>query len=202
MCFRAVRVSPVQTGPLQNGPVPRTPRIGGRDEIAWITAATSVGVTITSAIPPLFARYATVVIPDDETVRRRADEALIEVISANTAAQPWWLGYLDTGAADVVRPDAPRVTVYAGWPYVLLEAGPEEALTWRRDADATPWHGALPELLFPVDRSWLVSTLWDDDWRCVGGSATLIEALVQHPDLETRAVTVGEDATPPGHVAI
>jgi hypothetical protein len=72
----------------------------------------------------------------------------------------------------------------------------------RHDADATPWHGALPELLFPADHSWLVSTLWDDDWRCVGGSAALVHALLEHPDLGTRAVTVGEDATPPGHAAL
>ena len=180
----------------------RSPRIGGRDEVAWINATTRVGLTITTAIPPGFARYATVVVPDDDTERNRADTALIDIVSANTPAQPWWLGYLDTGVADVVRSDAPRVTVYTGWPYVLLEAGAEEALTWRRDADATPGHGALPELLFPADRSWLVSTLWDDDWRCVGGPAALVEALLQNPDLDTRAVTVGEDATPPGHVAI
>ena len=29
--------------------------------------------------------------------------------------------------------------------------------------------GALPDLMFPADRSWLVSTLWDDDRTCVGG---------------------------------
>ena len=179
----------------------RSPRSGGRDEVAWINATTRVGLTVTTAIPPGFARYATIVIPDGEAERKRADTALIEIVSANTAPQPWWLGYLDTGIADVVRPDAPRVIVYTGWPYVLLEAGAEEALTWRHDADATPWHGALPELLFPADHSWLVSTLWDDDWRCVGGSAGLVHALLQSPDLDAQAVTVSEDTTPPGHAA-
>jgi hypothetical protein len=22
-------------------------------------------------------------------------------------------------------------------------------------------------LIFPVDRSWLLTTLWDDDWSCI-----------------------------------
>ena len=95
-------------------------------------------MTITAAIPPGFARYATVVVPDDDADRTRSDAALVELLSAHTPAQAWWLGYLDTGVADVVCPDAERVTVYAGWPYVVLEAGAEQALTWRRNSDATP----------------------------------------------------------------
>jgi hypothetical protein len=57
--------------------------------------------------------------------------------------------------------------------------------------------------MFPVDRSWLVSTLWDDDWICVGGSRALVDAARHHPDLGRRTRQVapsGEDATPPGHV--
>ncbi len=111
------------------------------------------------------------------------------------------LGYLDTGVADVVAADATRVAVYAGWPYVLLEGSPEQALSLRRDSEVTPWHSALPELMFPRDRSWLVSTMWDDAWRCIGGSAALVDALLQHPDLEARAMTLEEDVTPPGHEA-
>lgn len=98
-------------------------------------------------------------------------------------------------------PDAAKVTVYTGWSYVLLQADPQQALHLRGHTDATPWHSALPELLFPADRSWLVSTLWDDDWRCIGGSDSLVDALLQHPDLDARAVLLGQDATPAGHEA-
>lgn len=91
--------------------------------------------------------------------------------------------------------------MYVGWPYVLLEGGPEQALTARLNRDVTPWHSALPELVFPRDRSWLVSTLWDDDWRCVGGPAALVDGLLLRPDLQVRAVTLDEDATPPGHAS-
>ncbi len=80
-------------------------------------------------------------------------------------------------------PDAPRLSLYVGWSYVLLKAGPQLALASRSNSDSTPWHSALPELVFPSDRSWLVSTMWDDDWRCVGGPAALVDALLMRPEL-------------------
>jgi hypothetical protein len=36
------------------------------------------------------------------------------VLSEHTAAQPWWLGYLDTDAADIQFHDVPKVTLYSG----------------------------------------------------------------------------------------
>jgi hypothetical protein len=39
-------------------------RIGTHAEVAWITQGTSTSLTITSAIPPVFDAYATVVLPD------------------------------------------------------------------------------------------------------------------------------------------
>ncbi len=180
---------------------PDGPRFGGSEQVAWITEATTPGSVITAAIPPVFARYATIEILDEDADEARSDAALLEVLRAHTPAQPWWLGYLDTGVADLVFPHAPQATVYWGWRYVLVEAGPDEAGTWRRTAETTPWHSALPELLFPADRAWLVSTMWDDDWRCVGGSTGLVTALLQDPALEAREVALDEDATPPGHRA-
>jgi hypothetical protein len=177
-------------------------RVGSSREVAWITAATRPGLTITAAVPPVFAAYATVVIPDDDPgVRDRSDTGLLEVLAARTPAQPWWLGYLDTGVADLVFPEAAKVTLYTGWTYVLIQAGLAEAAEWRRGSATTPWHTALPELLFPEDRSCLVSTLWDDDWRCVGATSALVDALLQHPAVDARVVTVDADATPPGHTA-
>lgn len=124
---------------------------------------------------------------------------MIELLIEQTTEQRWWLGYLDTGASDVVFPYAPRTIMYSGWGYVLVEAGPEEASTWR-DAD---FKGALPDLMFSRDPSWLFSTLWDDDWTSVGGSELLVSSLLEHPVLgpRTRRLVLGEDATPPGHEA-
>jgi hypothetical protein len=177
----------------------RTWRIGTGAEVAWIVDGTSVTRAITSAIPPVFEAYATVVLPDGGEGQDEHDRVVLALLTAGSASQPWWLGYLDTGADDIVFPDAPKVTLYAGWPYVLVEAAPEQAATWRRDGGWSFWKGTLPNLMFPADRSWLVSTLWDDDWTCVGGPAVLVNEFLRHPGLEARPVVLGEDATPPGH---
>lgn len=174
-------------------------QIGGSGEVAWIAANTRPGRTIAAAIPAVFGAYATVIVPGNDEDKRVSDEALLALLPALAPQQPWWLGYLETGVADLVFPDAPRVRLYSGWPYVLVKAGPDQAATWRTNDDATPWHSALPELMFPLDHSWLVSTLWDDDWRCIGGPTSLVDAILQHPMLDAHAVAPNEDATPPEH---
>ena len=191
--------------PIDEGPAPVTRLKGGRSwrvgdsaQIDWIAAGTATGLTITSGIPPIFEAYATVVVPEDDGDRDEHDRALLTLLSEYTADQPWWLGYLDTGSADVVFYDVAMVTLYAGWHYVIVEAGPHQAASW---GDRSPPKGPLPDLLFPADHSWLVSTLWDDDWRCVGGSADLIGRMERDTRLETRRVNLGDDATPPGHEA-
>lgn len=182
----------------------RSWRLGTAADVAWITSSTPVGKTISSAIPPVFDAYATIVLPHGGRGQERHDQAVLSVLRAQSRPQPWWLGYLDTGPDDVVFPEVPRVVIYAGWPYVLVRAGSDQAAGWRRSEPGSFWKGHLPNLMFPADRSWLASTLWDDDWTSVGGSAALIDGLVSHPALRsrTRRVALGEDATPPGHRAI
>jgi hypothetical protein len=168
-------------------------RIGTEDEVAWINVGVTEGLSITAAVPPTFEAYATVTFPldpesDRDAVRPtedRFDDALLRVLSVHTKPQPWWLGYLDTGASDVVLDDAPRALVYRGWRYVVVQAGPHEARTWRSDEGR--WFTALPELMFPADHGWLVSSLWDDAWACVGGAADLIDGLLNEPELRERA---------------
>jgi hypothetical protein len=127
---------------------------------------------------------------------------VLALLTEQSAREPWWLGYLDTGADDIVFPDVPKVTLYSGWHYVLVEAGPEQVATWRRDDPGAFWPGTLPNLMFPADQSWLVSALWDDDWSCIGGPAGLVGRFLRHPDLRARPVALGQDATPPGHQAL
>ncbi len=186
-------------------------RIGSECDVQWIRDGTVVGRQITSAIPPVFADYATLVqpgksgVPRDVCDEHRHDLALVELLRRHTQRQPWWLGYLDTGASDIVFWNAPKVMLYSGWSYVLIEAGPDQAATWRPAAGGqSNWKSAeLPELMFAEDRAWLVSTLWDDDWSCIGGSEALIAELLQDPVLgpHARRVAVGEDAAPPDHAA-
>jgi hypothetical protein len=179
-------------------------RIGDDAEVSWIQDGTSITKAITSAIPPAFDAYATLELPKCWQDQNRHDAAVIELLSRHSGWQPWWLGYLDTGADDVVFADAPRATLYTGWEYVLVEAGPRQAASWRTSDVGTFWKGALPDLMFPADRSWLVSALWDDDWTCIGGCAALVEDLLHDRELGPRArrVELGDhDATPPGHEA-
>lgn len=179
-------------------------RLGTAADVAWIDEGTDIGITITSAIPAVFEAYATIVLPEDQDEQTRHDEALLTVLREHATDPRWWLGYLDTGADDVVFADAPRVHLYADWPYVLVLAGAEQAASWQRWEPGSFWSGHLPNLLFPADRSWLVSTLWDDDWTCVGGTTALIDRLLADPELgpRTRRVEPEQDATPPGHTAI
>lgn len=173
-------------------------QIGTDAEVAWITSGTSMSRTITAAIPPVFDAYATFVEPEGDEEWANHDRAVVALLSEYSASQPWWLGYLDTGVDDIIFAETPMVTLYTGWRYVLAEAGPEQAATWRSDRGM---HGVLPEVIFPADHSWLVSTLWDDDWTCVGGPAGLVQGFVRHPHLQAGLVELGQDATPPGHQA-
>lgn len=176
-------------------------RIGTEAEVEWIVGGTTRGLTVTSAIPPVFDAYVTVVIPDTAEGLESHDRAMLSLLSEQSADQPWWLGYLETGVDDTVFPDASKVTLYAGWYYVLVAAGPQQAATWRRRRLETLSGRSLPDLMFPADRSWLVSRLWDDDWTFIGGPTDLINRFSSHPVLEARLVALGEDATPPGHHA-
>ena len=190
-------------------------RIGRDTEVAWIKANTRSGLGITCAIPPLFSAYATLALPGTGEQDRaswfedrdRHTAGVLAVAAQHTQAQPWWLGYLETGvAAETIFYDVPKATLYSsGWNYVLIEAGPEQAGSWRTSDPRWNWKGALPDLMFPADRSWLLSTLWDDDWTCIGGPGELVDAFLSHPDLRHRARRVDPsdaDVTPPGHTSI
>jgi hypothetical protein len=75
-------------------------RIGRGVKVAWIRENTGVSRTITSAIPPRFAAYATLEQPgtgdhDGQSWledRARHDAAVLALLAEQTVAQPWWLG--------------------------------------------------------------------------------------------------------------
>jgi hypothetical protein len=146
--------------------------------------------------PPAFASYCTLELPKtkDRAESTRHEQAVIELLTKQTPRQPWWLGYLDTGASDVVFPCAPRTTVYYGYGYVLVEAGPPQATGWRDEGFS--W--TLPELMFPANRSWLASTMWDDGWTSIGGSQQLVEGFLSDTTLGPRGrrVALGQASTP------
>jgi hypothetical protein len=182
-------------------------QIGDQDTVRWITDATNAlpGPTITGAVPAVYEAYATVVIPGDDGPELAAHEAaLIHVLRNHTAGgQPWWLGYLETSLdADIIFRDAPRVSLYQHWNYVIVKAGPDQADRWGQldDGRARTVYGTLPEIIFAEDHAWFVSRLWDNDWRCVGGTPPMIDDLLASRDLDVRQVLdIGHSATPPGH---
>ena len=67
-------------------------RIGTEAEVAWIADGTSMGRTITAAIPPVFEAYATVVLPYAGEGQAEHDRAVLALLSDQSAARPWWLG--------------------------------------------------------------------------------------------------------------
>ncbi|MDQ3627843.1 MAG: hypothetical protein M3419_03350 [Actinomycetota bacterium] len=177
----------------------RTWQIGTASDVAWIATHTTPGLSITAAVPPVFEAYATYYEPEGITTVTH-ERAVVRQLIDCTPEQPWWLGYLETGAHDVVFDHTAKVSLYSDWPYVLVEAGPEQALTWRT-GHMRAQYGALPDLFFPADRSWLVSALWDDTWTCIGGPAALIDTLEKDALVRARRIQPGEDATPPGHTS-
>jgi hypothetical protein len=183
--------------------------VGEQSEVDWISQGTGPGRVITAAIPPLFADYATLTnvvaeegLPRDLDLERRQDLAFVDALRRHDGGRPWWIGYLDTGASDIVFWDAPKVEVYYGWRYVFVLAGPDQAAIWRPAPGGRPnWKSTeLPEIIFPDDRSWLVSFLWDDDWACIGAPEALISDLLEDPVLAPNALRVDteQDYTPPG----
>jgi hypothetical protein len=52
-------------------------QLGTATDVDWISKGTSSGLSITSGIPPVFAAYATVVLPTTEEEQERHDRALL-----------------------------------------------------------------------------------------------------------------------------
>ncbi len=173
-------------------------RIGTAADVVWIARKASSGITITTAIPPVFAAYAIFDNLAEVTPIGAQEAAVVWHLTDHAGDQPWWLGFLDTGAHDIVFDEVPKVSLYCDWRYVLVQAGPSQALSWRT-GHMRHGYGVLPDLFFPADRSWLVSGLWDDTWTCVGGPAQLIRDLRDDPRVGARVVGLDEDAAPPGH---
>lgn len=92
-------------------------RVGNDAEVAWIEESTESGSTIMSAIPPVFEAYATLELPGTghqqpasssekwEELDRglgRHEAGVLAVLSEHSGSQLWWLGYLDSGATDLI----------------------------------------------------------------------------------------------------
>jgi hypothetical protein len=173
----------------------RSWRIGTAADVAWIERAVDFSTPALTQVPPGFAAYCRLELPDlryarpDEAAAAQAahDEAVVDVLRAASGSHSWWLGYLEYGTGvDLVFDDAPRASLF-GWDFVLVQAGPEQALRWRSHSTRpTAWKGDLPDLIFPTDRAWMLFTSWDDFWSAIGGSEDLIGSFERDPRLGPR----------------
>ncbi len=166
-------------------------QFGGPDDVAWLVPRRRrADGAWPFSLPECYPAYCRVILPPAVAgAQQRHDLALVNRLREHTGPQHWWLGYLDTTGLgdDVVFPNAPRVSLYWDWRYVLVKAGPDEALAWRpSEGFGAPWKGALPDLMFPVDRRWLCTTGWDDRETWIGGPAELVRDIAQDPDLGRR----------------
>ena len=169
-------------------------QIGDEQTVEWIRSNTLGGNQVTAAIPPVFDRYATLM-PSARTAPEIFERKCVEVLSS-TSNQAWWLGFLHTGAFPSPLPDAPEIELNYGWKYLFVKAGPPQALTWRTGNIRSGISGLIPEIIFPEDRSWLLSGLWDDAWICVGCNESLLDALRNQQEILVHRVATTETLPP------
>jgi hypothetical protein len=113
----------------------RSWQIGTIGEVSWVANGTTDDTSITGAIPPVFEAYATFYEPDEISTIEH-ERAVVNQLFEFTPDQPWWLGYLDTGAHSVGFGDVPKVTLYSSWHYVLSK--PSTKTRWSRPT-ASSW---------------------------------------------------------------
>jgi hypothetical protein len=104
---------PLAMAPVDVANDGRSWRIRTAYDVGWIAGHTIDGLTVTAAIPPRFEAYATFYPPEGADIRLH-EHTIVDILKTHTTPQPWWLGYLDTGAHDIVFNTVPQVTLYCG----------------------------------------------------------------------------------------
>ena len=159
-----------------------------RDEdVAWIRQNTFVGDTIRSAVPSGFDVYGLLDLDED----RATEDVLLQAVAPEDDAE-LIAGWLARGRCKP-RPGDDHV-LYSGWRYRLraVDAAALRGLPAQGE-------GGFPDLLFPLDRSWVVSLLWDDSWRSIGCTDALAREIArrlpsfERIDAATPIATTGRD---------
>lgn len=128
------------------------------EDVAWIRRGTVVSETIRSAIPEGFDVYGLLDISEE----RPTEDALLAAVTADSNTQ-LVAGWIDRGPYPPQPGD--EHVLYSGWRYRFRRTKASQLQGLPAEGD-----GGFPDLLFPPDRSWLISLLWDDSWRSVGAS--------------------------------
>ena len=90
---------------------------------------------------------------------RPVEEALLGTWAPN-AAESLVAGWIDRGPWPA--PAGTEHVFYSGWKYRLRRLKTRELTGLPTEGE-----GSFPDLLFPPNRAWLVSLLWDDSWRSI-----------------------------------
>jgi hypothetical protein len=125
--------------------------IGDGADVAWLAGPVDHAAGRISLVPPAFAAYCQLDLPDDIPGSQiNHDKALVATLSTAPAARKWWLGYLEYGIGiDLPFDDAPRTNLFS-WNYVLIQAGVEQALNWRASESPSRGRAAYRTSSFPL----------------------------------------------------
>lgn len=162
--------------------------LGSAADVAWIEGALDFSRPVVTEVPPVFAGYCRLDHPDNGAADQAMhDNAIVALLRNASSERPWWLGYLEYGIGIThVFADMPRTRLF-GWDFLLIQADAEHALNWRLACAPDPdWKGALPDLMFHADHSWMIFTSWNDRWSGIGGSEELIQRIVSDAELGPR----------------
>lgn len=127
-------------------------------------------------------------LPQHGSIPERECRALVDVLREFTSTPQQcffglWEGYgnIDTRMYD------PNARVRAPWRDYLLFRGPLDAVMSFLDEQTSPFWGDSPNLWWPEDRAWCVTTDIDLFDTFVGGSSECIEAVLGDLGLEALA---------------
>ena len=111
-----------------------------------------------------------------QPAKRGTDPALLRLLRNGPFLELPWRRYvlLATTALDLTDP---------AWPFTA-------GMGW---SPGVP--GPMPQLVWPADHAWAVASEIDFDSTLVGGTFGLINAIVEHPDIEAVRVSATTDLT-------
>lgn len=167
-----------------------------------------------SVIPTGFAAYVRLDHEHEGVLSEALAQALVSVLSAHTPSRdPLWLAIWE--GYGYLYADAPLSTVSAtrfvsegeepGPPPIVWRHPPprprgtprlrlplRDYLLYRGSFAQVPRWMQGPNLWWPVDRAWCVASGIDLPWTFVGGSTDLVEAVIDHSDLDARRISLDE----------
>jgi hypothetical protein len=138
------------------------------------------GTAVGSIVPPEFEAFARIRKAEEDTLSLDQASRLARLLDgqdpAGTMYFAVWEGY--GGLAQVIPPNAPKLEMPQRT-YFLFQGQPSDiGFDWHRDG-----YYFAPDIWWPGHRRWCVGSDPDLGHAYVGGSPTVIAALLSDPDL-------------------